>query len=336
MTQKKRGLVDIPDDKIKELEERESSLYDDQELQEFTEALSETFLEDPEDIKGKQEHKKLFVEEVKEDHVGYIELNPEIIPSTLMFYPEHSVFRIRGGTTPEIRTFSSYAQKDAYTVNQAINGILNPTVKFSVGPRKLSSNHILEMDKIFFLLAVRDLTFYHLPNNIKNPSICPKCNQPCGIDIFTNNTIFFEEDINLSKYYNATERCYLFTFDDGTELRIKPPTILTTHVIESYVSNKRRNSKKVNIDILENIKFLDLNWENMTEEMLDSEISEMYKWSDKKYSLFLKVVEDFKKQLVTKTFDKCNSCSAEVTVPFQFRSGLLSIFLIPDPYRFVK
>lgn len=331
MIQKKRGLVEISDEKIKELEERESSLYEPE-----TEELSETFLEDPEDIKGKPEPKKLFVEEVKENHAGYIELNPEIIPSMLMFYPENTTFRIRGGTTPETRAFSSYAQKDAYTINQSVNGILNPTVKQTVGPKKLSSNHILEMDKIFFLLAVRDLTYYHLPNNIKNPSICPKCNQPCGIDIFTNNTTFFEEDPNLSRFYNATERCYLFTFDDGMTLRIKPPTILTTTVIESYVSSKRANAKKVNVDTLENIKYLDLDWENMTEERLDSEISDMFKWSDKKYSLFLNVVEDFKKQLVTKTIDNCNSCSAEVTVPFQFRSGLLSIFLVSDPYRFVK
>lgn len=321
---------DLSEEQIKKLEEKEASLYEEQSQEVLNEELEQ-------DIhKEEYRSKKLFVEEIKENHTGYIELNPDIVPSMLMFYPENSIFRIRGGTTPEIRSFSSYAQKDAYTINQSINGILSPTVKFNFGNVKLSSSHILEMDKIFFLLAIRDLTFYHIPNNIQNPSTCPKCNKPCNIDIFTSNTIFFEEDLKLSKFYNASERCYLFTFENGIELRIKPPTILTTSVIENYISNKRRNSKNINIDTLENIKYLDLDWENMTEDRLDKEISNTYKWSQEKYSLFLKVIEDFKKQLVTKTIDNCNSCGAEVTVPFQFRSGLLSIFLISDPYRFVK
>lgn len=327
----KKEFVNFDEDQIKELEEREKQLGVNQDVNEKT---SEEQEEKQEESKSSQ--KKLFVEEPKDNNVGYIELNKEIIPSAAMFYPENSTFRIRGGQTTEIRTFSSYAQKDAYTINQSINGILNPTVKYSVGPKQYSTNYMLEMDKIFFLLAVRDLTFYHIPNKIKNPSSCPKCGQACGIEIFTSNTVFFEEDQNLSNFYNASKRCYSFNFNDGETLEIKPPMILTTSVIENYISNKRRKGNKVEVDILENIKYLNLDWENMTEDRLDNQILETYKWSTEKYSLFLKVIEDFKKQMVNKTIDNCNSCGAEVTVPFQFPSGLLSIFLVSDPYRFAK
>jgi hypothetical protein len=193
--------------------------------------------------------------------------------------------------------------------------------------------NILEIDKLFFLFAIRDLTFYKIPNVLTNISKCPKCGNSCGIEIFSSNTNFIEFDMKwINKYYNPDERNLTFEFNDGDNLKIKPPTIQVTTIIDNYLKDSQRENKNIDFEFIKNVKFLDLDWESMTTEKLNKINSDTYKWSFEKYSLFLKVISDFKSMVTSSTFGSCSSCGAEVSVPFRFQGNLLSTFLISDPY----
>lgn len=319
----------MTEEQIKEAEAKEEN------LDEYYESIQQKKPEpDALKVETKKElkSKRLWVEDLKDEHNGKVELNNEIIPSEAMFYFHDIKFLLRGGQTSETRIFSSYANKDNYTVNRSINGILRPTVNISGSGKRLTSNSILEIDKLFFMLAIRDLTFYQIPNPLINNCKCPKCSEPCKIEIFSNNTTFLKLDPKLQDYYRADKKNYTFNFDGEEPLEVKPPTIMVTEIISNYIETKNELGIKVDKPMLENIKYLDLEWETITVDAIDKVLMRSFNWSLAKYSMLLKFVEDFKKQIVTETFGTCDSCSAEVTVPFRFQGGLLSCFLIQDPY----
>lgn len=321
-----KSKINLTEEEIKELEKKESSLYPEEEI---VDVITEK--------KTEKKERKLFVEDIPDTNVGKIELNKEILPSLSLFYPHDSVFLLSSARIQEIRNFSTYMDKDAYETNKAINEILKTTVHYSAEGKRLSSQNILEIDKLFFLFAIRDLTFYKIPNVLTNISKCPKCGESCGIEIFSNNTNFVEFDMKwINKYYNPDERNLTFDFKDGESLKIKPPTIQVTTIIDNYIKDLQRDNKKIDYEFIKNVKFLDLDWELMTTEKLNRVHTETYSWSFEKFSLFLKVISDFKSMVTSSTFGSCTSCGAEVSVPFRFQGNLLSTFLISDPYSTLR
>lgn len=327
MMSEKAKLIELDEESIKELKEREMGLYPDEEEPIVKKENS-----------GREE-RKLFFEEIDDNsHVGRVEVNPEIVPSLCEFYPPSMKFLIRGASTKEIRDFSDYVDEDPSTVNIAINNLLKSLIQVTSHKGRMSYKSILELDKIFFIIALRDLTFYKMPNVLENSSKCPQCLDPCGIEIYSSNSTFYKKNEELYKFYDFEKRNFTLELKEGTVLEIKPPSILVSEVVNNYISHKRNSGQKIEVKLLENIKYLDLDWEKMTVERLDDFLVSMVGWSNERYTLFLKFIDDFKKQFkVFETFGTCKSCGAQgVTVPFQFHQNFRSIFLVSNPYSNIR
>ena len=315
--------MELTEEEIKRLEEREIGLYPDEKVEDNKEASQE----------NQPIQKQVFLEEIPEHNMGWIRLNKDILPSGGLFYSNDVTFYLTNAKINQIKDFSSLSEDDSYTVNERINSILSSCVKTSGG----GSRNILEIDKFFMVLAIRDLTFNNRPNKLINNSKCPKCGGNCGIEIFSSNSTFFEFDNNLDQYYNDHTRSYYFEIEKtGEFLDLKPPSISTSHKIDNYYKEYSKH-KKIDRNLLNELMYLNVDWSDMDVKSLDRLITETYNWSDYKLTLLKTFVNDFKKQIKMLSYGTCGSCGAEgVSTHFSFRGGLLSIFLIQDIYSFVR
>lgn len=329
----------LDEDAIKEMEARESALYtsdDKEELlddKETSEVVSTSSISE----------RKTFLEDIPDSHIGWIKLNNDMLPSLAKFYPHGTVFKLNPARIKEIRTFTSLADDDSYTVNDKINEILSSCVRVTFGTHPGQVKDILEIDKLFFIFAIRDLTFSNIPNPITNSSKCPKCGDNCNIEIFSNNSDFFEYSEELLKYYDPENRVFSISYvvdedgDDVRNIQLRPPSIQTTTKIDNYITRKRELGHPISEDTLKYLKYLHLNWDTMTVEELDNIVVDSMGWSLLKYSLVIEFIDKIERQIIMTSFGTCSSCGAQgVTVPFRFREKFRSIFLISNPFRYAR
>lgn len=316
--------LEFSEDMINRLEEKEKHIYEQEQKTE-------------EVIKESAVAKNTFLEDIPKHHKSYIKINKEIFPSECMFYPEDWNFYIRPARITEIREFSSLHEDSSYRTNEAINIILSSCMKITSSTSQINPKNCLEIDKIFLLLAVRDLTFYEIENELVNISSCPSCGKNCNIKIYSNNTLFFDHDLKIKGFYDIDSRSYVFNIEStGEKLSLRPPTMAITEKINTF--NKHAIEKGLNVDpdSLNKIRYLDLNWNNISYEELQRNLIEISNWSMIKISMFEHFVKDFENQFSSKSIGICESCSAEVAVPFSFQGPYRSIFLVQDPYRYAR
>jgi hypothetical protein len=316
--------IEITEDIINQMEEMESGLYEKE--------------VEPETIKEKPiKEVKVFLQDIPEFNIGWIKLNKELLPSKGLFYEKDIIIELTPATTQHIKDFTSLSEDDSYKTNEKINAILSTCLRISKGSRRFTSKDILEIDKVWLLLAIRDLTFSKISNKLINPSACPKCTSPANVEIFSYNSTFFEFNEELMNYYDEEERCFMFDITEtGETLKLKPPTISVSSKVDSYYE-KYSNIKKIDRNFLNEIQYIDLDWYNIDVQTLDKTIVDSFGWSVYKITLLKKFINDFKSQIKMKSFGYCESCGAEgVSTKFYFRGGLLSIFTIQNIYSYVR
>lgn len=316
--------LEITEDIIKQMEEMESGLY-----------VTTQEVKKEEVVKSKDV--RVFLQDIPEFNVGWIKLNKELLPSKGLFYERDIIIEVSPATTQHIKDFTSLSEDESYKTNEKINAILSTCLRMSKGSRRFTSKDILEIDKIWLLLAIRDLTFHKISNKLVNPSACPKCGAPANIEIFSYNSTFFEFNEELMNYYDDEQRCFIFEIvETGEILKLKPPTISVSSKIDNYYE-KYSNVKKLDRSFLNEIQYIDLDWYNIDVQTLDKTIVDSFGWSVYKITLLKKFINDFKSQIKMKSFGYCESCGAEgVSTKFYFRGGLLSIFTIQNIYSYVR
>lgn len=325
----------LSEDQIKELEEKESGLYDSyddeiviskQELESFDEN------EQSEKSSNAKEYKPTFLEDYSVlEELGYIQINPELIPSRCKFYPEDYKFYLKPAKLKDIRMFTDIANDEYYNINNKINLILNSCIKIQSKSGQVSYNRILEIDKIFFVVAIRDLTFYKIPNSMKTKHICNSCSKNNTLEIYSNNTIFFNEKEYLNFKYDIEKRAYVFDIDNtGEILETKPPSILSTITIKNYIEHKNKLGANYNKETLDYVKYLNLDWSSIDIKDIDEIMQSTYGWSIDKETAMVKFISNFKNSIFAKVYGVCNNCGTEVAPPFSVEGGFRNIFLIQD------
>jgi hypothetical protein len=90
---------------------------------------------------------------------GYHEIYAEQFPSKGIFYPDGTRFMIRAAAVKEIRHFSTIDEQNPFSVDEALNEILNGCMQIRVPGRQASFKDLKEEDRIFVIMAIRELTF---------------------------------------------------------------------------------------------------------------------------------------------------------------------------------
>ena len=328
-------MNELTKEQIEELEKKESGLYESEDEIIIPKDELDDMNQESEDVKNNQtpkEYKSTFIGDyLGLEESGYIQVNPELIPSECKYYPDDYKFFIKPAKLKNIRIFTDIANDEYYNINNKINVILNSCVKIQSNSGQVPYNKILEIDKIFFVIAIRDITFYKIPNPIKTKHICNSCNKQNILEIYSNNSKFFTETDYLKFNYNIDKKIYSFDIDNtGEILETKPPNIQSSIIINNYITNKNKMNSEYTKETLEYIKYLNLNWDKIDIHNIDEIIQSTYSWSIDKESAMVKFINNFKNSIYAKVYGLCNNCGTEVAPPFSVDGGFRNIFLIQN------
>ena len=127
--------------------------------------------EEPTDL-GKVDMSRFQPAEAKEAdfHLGYHNIKVDTLPSGGMFYVKDAEISIRSAKVAEIRHFSTMDETNILDVDDKLNAILESCLRITSKKKRLSFKDILEEDRFYLILAIRDLTFPEPENDQKEKS----------------------------------------------------------------------------------------------------------------------------------------------------------------------
>lgn len=266
---------------------------------------------------------------------GHITLDLLQLPSGGRFYREDFEIHIRAARVGEIRDFSTVDEENLKDVDDKLNSILVSCIKVMYGAQKGSYRDILEEDRIYVILAIRELTFKNGEAKILMPVGKKKCGTPScksqdNMELRTENLQFNNVDELVESYYDQVNRCYTVTTKSHGELVLAPPTIGVMRAITDYIRKREEENKSWDKSSVSILPYIQREWRGFNEREIFSAMTNFQGWDTGKYSLVYRLIEKMKIGIKPEFVYACQSCGGEVTVPLSFPGGVKSLFIIQD------
>jgi len=266
--------------------------------------------------------------------VGHQKLNLDLLPSGGRFYREDFEIHIRAARTAEIRDFSLMDEGQLHDADVRLNDILASCTRVTYGVQRGSYKDILEGDRIYILLSIRELTFkegeFKLMMPANNGCGTSGCSSQESVELRTNNLQFQVEDSTLAKYYDSESRSYdIHTKNDGN-FNMAPPTIGVMRAVSDYARDQEESGANWDKSLAAILPYLHREWRGLSDKAIFSQITSLQGWGKIKYSIAYRLAERMTVAVKPEMIYPCDSCGAEVTVPLTFPGGVKGLFVIHD------
>ncbi|MEG1008787.1 MAG: hypothetical protein RSE41_03890 [Clostridia bacterium] len=285
----------------------------------------------------KEDILKSFVEEqeinytapVKElslqNEIGWIRLKVGDFPSKGLFYPEGTEVAIKAATAAEIRHWSVLVEDDLNQVDEMLNYILERCVTVKLKEGFATWKDLIEIDRFYVILAVRELTF-----KSENP-IKVKISDTEDRPLIKEMISFANFDEEIMRFYSAEYRCFELKFKNGTTHYLGMPTIGVVNWLKKYVIDKQQNKLKFDEDFVGFAPFLINEWRGLTNKNYEDLVIDSHGWTLSEVSVFTK----FKEKIVSSVNPQIvynDEHGMEVRVPLNFCDGIKSLFIISNAF----
>jgi hypothetical protein len=284
--------------------------------------------EEPKNL-GKVDMSRFQPAEAKEAdfHLGYHSVKIDSLPSGGMFYTPDTEISIRSAKVAEIRHFSTMDETNILDVDEKLNAIVESCLRITSKKKRLSYKDILEEDRFWLILAIRDLTFPE-PENALTVKYQDKRGVSHDASIDKKYFQYFSIPEELDKYYDQDKRTFIIETKSFGNIEMRPPTIGLMQKVTKYIKEKQEKGLQADQSLIQLIPYLYTDWRGFDDKSIFNFEVELNGWNNRKYALVYKLAEKMKvgiqpEMLVTHEDD-------EVLVPIGFRDGIKSIFLVQD------
>jgi hypothetical protein len=283
---------------------------------------------DYEDEEGKR------IERVRSS-MGYIELKQENLPSKGLFYQDGLKILIRAATVKEVRAFSTVDEQNPLDVDEKLNDILLSCTKVELRGKRGSFKDILEEDRLYVILSVRELTFKDGENRLMltpNKLDCKAddCPMQKKYELKTDTLQSYGMHEDVEKYYNEVEKLFVIPTKSSGTIRMAPPTIGVMRVITDFIKDKEEKKQSWDKAFLQIVPYIHREWRGFDEKALFDMEVQYQGWSMTKYTTMFRLAEKMRIGVKQEMVHGCDRCGAEVTVPVDFPGGVKSLFIVPD------
>jgi hypothetical protein len=266
---------------------------------------------------------------------GHINLDLSQLPSGGRFYREDFEVHIRAARVGEIRDFSTIDEENLKDVDDKLNSILVSCTKIMYGSQRGSYRDILEEDRIYIILAIKELTFKNGEAKILMPVGKKKCSSPTckaqdNVELRTEKLQFNQVDELVERYYDETNRCYTIPTKNHGELVLAPPTIGVMRAITDYMRKREEENKSWDRSSVAILPYIQREWRGFNDREIFSAMTNFQGWDTSKYSIVYRLIEKMKVGIMPEFVYPCQSCDGEVTVPLSFPGGIRSLFIVQD------
>jgi hypothetical protein len=266
---------------------------------------------------------------------GHIRLDLSQLPSGGRFYREDFEIHIRAARVGEVRDFSTVDEENLKDVDDKLNSVLVSCTKIMYGSQKGSYRDLLEEDRIYVILSIRELTFKNGEAKIMMPvgrkkCATPSCKAQDNVELKTENLQFNNVEELIERYYDNVNRCYTVPTKNHGELTLAPPTIGVMRAITDYVRKREEENKSWDRSSIAILPYIQREWRGFNDREIFSAMTAFQGWDTGKYSLVYRLIEKMKIGIKPEFVYPCQSCGGEVTVPLSFPGGIKSLFIIQD------
>lgn len=265
--------------------------------------------------------------EYTENKTKGIELNLEQLPSKGKFYPSGTKIYIKSAKTVDIKDFSLMDEDNPLDINDKLNNILNSCTTVNLGFRVGSYKDIIEDDKMFIILSIRELTFPKGESKLTMKTVCNNCDHENHFELRTEHLQFFDENSKITKYYSLQDRCYVIDTKSLGTIVLSPPKIGIMQEITLYAKTKEQKREKWDKSAIQILPYLNFDWRGLKEEFIFNKLVAMNGWDEKKFSYSLRLIEWMKSGIKPTLDFECEKCFNEVKVDVKIESGMKSLFI---------
>ena len=262
--------------------------------------------------------------------MGYIPLNVSEFPSRGRFYSPGFKISMRAASVREIRDFSTVDETNVFDVDDKLNNILVSCVNVMHGNSKGSYKDLLEEDRIYVIMSIRELTFIDGESKLELPAICKRCDTSNTYELRTDVLEFQDLDENIEKYLDNHKTSYIFKTVSSGEIVMKPPTIGIMQVITKFIKEKEEKGEKWDKSFMQLLPYIRTEWRGFNEKAIFEAEVLFQGWSTKKFMTIFNLAEKIKVGIKQNLVQPCDNCSEEVSVPVVFPSGIKSLFIVQD------
>lgn len=268
------------------------------------------------------------------DLVGYMPLDLSLLPSAGRFYRDDFEIHIRAARVAEIRDFSMLDEGSLKDADDRLNGILAACSKIMYGSQRGSYKDLLEEDRIYVILSIRELTFkdgeYKLMMPVKKGCGTAGCKSQDSMELRTNNLQFQTPEDSIQKYYDPETKSYAIQTKSYGTINMAPPTIGVMRAVSEYGRKKEEEGGNWDKSLVSILPYIKREWRGLTDREIFSEVTNLQGWDAVKYSIAYRMAEKMKVGVKPEMTYPCNTCGAGVTVPLTFPGGIKSLFVIHD------
>lgn len=247
------------------------------------------------------------------------------------FYPAEWEFYIKAAPVMSIKNWSSVDEERADHVNHVMNEIIRTSVKVVNGAGWGSIN---SWDRFWFIMKVRELTFYKGETKIEFEDECSECHSDI---IYTLNSkgLFYEfpdEDL-IEKHWDG-EKWYIDPSDYDLEespITLYNPTLGKDAAIIEWATQRARAKSNVDENFIRFFMWMlpktpkDI---NLLDKHYEREFKAYKNWSFEKHEFMEQVIRNLTINPSEQLRCQCPNCGAESTSKVRFPNGIKRLFTL--------
>lgn len=297
--------------------------------------LDETPAPAPEQPKKRTDNKIEFptVENTDPRHakIGWYGIARNELPYEGRLYPKNWEFEIRAITGNELAYYSTIDSNDPISVLDGMNMVIKNCLRIK-GPEGLvDPMNVYEIDRMFFLLKIRDLSLPERENALVIREKCPfKCSDSENQVEITANSLVYEPLSEFAEKYVDTERGG-FTVKTKSlgDIHFTPSTLEQAEAFKTWFMNQNPESRDNRFATRYNLYLNRDKVYRKPEQMIVEAFNNFYAISVErnKISVYMKIEREIQPKLSQEMKYICPNCGREVHTAFRFPGELSDIFL---------
>jgi hypothetical protein len=260
-------------------------------------------------------------------HLGYHNIDISTLPSGGRFYSSDAKIAIRPAQVSEVRHFSTIDEGNLLDIEDKLNHIVKNCTRFIAGAKVLSYKDILEEDRIYILLSIRDLTFPE-PESKLTVKASTKDGEEFDAEISAQYFQLSKVTDEIEKYYDEEARAFAIKTKSFGTIMMRPPSIGVMESITNYIKVRQIEKKQWDQSYLQILPYITLDWRGFTDEKIFKGEVDFHSWNTQKYSLVYRLAEKMRigvqPEMLVPFGDE------EVLVTIGFRDGIKSLFVVQD------
>lgn len=260
-------------------------------------------------------------------HLGWVNIDLELLPSEGKFYPSDATLQIRSAQVAEIRAFSTMDESNLIDIETNLNTIVKGCTRLKSGTKMLSYKDILEEDRIYLILSIRDLTF---PEPESKLMLKGRDKSGESFDVELSTKYFDTEKVpaEIEQYYDSQARAYVIQTKSAGEIVMTPPSIGVMEEVTMFMQTRQRERQNWDQAFIQIAPYMVQDWRGFnSKKIFDMEV-DFQGWSERKYMVIYRIAEKMK--IGVKPELKVERQGEEVLVPLDFPGGIKSLFIISD------